>query len=324
MASASNAKIQAEMGQTPYAMAALTASGAVFTGSAAPWSRRAGFAPEILPDGLVTGGVLSTSTVANTVAIAGGTANVSGVKVSWSATTKTVDVGSSGTAARISSVIVDDEGTVSVVDGTVGAALVDTRNAAGGPPYIPADAIEIGQIRRAVTTATVIASTQIYQVPGIHMEFFNTPAILEVDYRLGAVTFAASFDGIHAAAATKKVYASFATPIFADVPKSSDWQDPAYTYSVASTEYYGGAEGSESKSLGQGQFKAVLEDGVTDPICAAVGQKTWFKFWPDRARSLPYKIALGTLGMSVAYPASGSIVGSFTVSAETPSVGVAV
>jgi len=323
MASAKDAKIQAELGQTPYTMAALTGSGAEFVGAAAPWSRRSGHEPVIRPDGLVSGGKITPHATDNTVSIAAGTAFVSGKLVSWIATTKTVGIGSSGTPARIGSVTVDDDGAVAVEDGTVGAALIETRNEAGGPAYIPVDAIEIGQVRRSVIAAAAVTAGQIFQVPGIHQEYFNTPPRIATDYRTGTVTFAAAFPAIHTAAATKKVYASFSTPLFADVQKASEWKDPAYTYSVSSTEYYGGAEGSESKSLGQGGFTALLEDGTTDPIMGAVGEKTWFKFWPDRARSVPYRMALGTLGVTVAYPTNGPIVGTFTVSSETPSVGVA-
>lgn len=322
MASAKDAKIQFEAGQTPYAMAPLTGSGVDFVGAAAPWSRRSGYEPEILVDGLLTGGKITAHATENTVAIAGGTAYISGKLVSFLATTKTVGIGSEGTAARISSVIVDEDGAVSVEDGTVGAALIETRNVGGGPAYVPVDAIEIGQVRRAVIAAAPVTAAQIFQTPGIHQEFFNVPARTGIDYLTGTVSFAAPFAAIHTAAAAKKVYAAYATPIFADVPKASAWQDPAYTYSISSTEYYGGAEGSESRSIGQGGFSALLEDGTTDPIIQVAGEKSWFKFWPDRARSVPYRMALGTLGAAVAYPASGAIAGTFTISAESPSVGV--
>ena len=322
MASAKDTKIQFEAGQTPYAMAALTGSGVDFVGAAAPWSRRSGSEPEIYVDGLITGGKITPHATDNTVAIAGGTAYISGKLVSFLATTKTVGIGSEGTPARISSVVVDEDGVVSVEDGTVGAALVETRNVAGGPAYVPVDAIELGQVRRSVIAAAPVTAAQIFQTPGIHQEHFNTPSNKGIDYLTGTVSFVSAFPAIHTAAATKKVYAKYATPIFSDVPKASAWQDPAYTYSITSVEYYGGADGYDSRSLGQGGFTALLEDGTTDPIMQVVGDKSWFKFWPDRARSVPYRMALGTLGASVAYPASGAITGTFTISAESPSVGV--
>jgi hypothetical protein len=130
------------------------------------------------------------------------------------------------------------------------------------------------------------------------------------------VTFASAFEGIHTDGAKKKVWASYSTPSFAEVLKSSDFVPPEVSYSVSSEQYYGGNEGSVSSSLGQGSFTARLADGVSDPMVALKGETLWFRFYPDRARSA-HLMCQGTLGVARTFPAGGSIQASCTISAES-------
>jgi hypothetical protein len=113
----------------------------------------------------------------------------------------------------------------------------------------------------------------------------------------------------------KRVYAQYYEPEFAQVPKSSDFKRAANSKSVSSTQIYGGAIGAVSSSLGQGGFKAYLQDGVSDAILGKEGKKLWFKFFPDRLKT-PYVLTHGYLGVVEQYPAGASIMADCTISAE--------
>jgi hypothetical protein len=319
MASAKDAKLQYEAGQTAYAMAALddTGDGMTFAGVAAPWSRRSGYAPDVRPDGLISGAAI-TPNGANAVSVAIGSAYIGGqlVAVGANATLAVPALASEGSPTHIIySIQVGTDGVVTAEPGTSHTAF-GARNASGGAPYVLEDHIELGQVRIGAKGAVTITGAMISQIPGTTQERFDTPLMLEVDHYRGRVTFASAFEGIHATGAKKKVWASYSTPSFAEVLKSSDFVPPEVSYSVSSEQYYGGNEGSVSSSLGQGSFTARLADGVSDPMVALKGETLWFRFYPDRARS-GHIMCQGTLGIARTFPAGGSIQASCTISAES-------
>lgn len=319
MPTASNALIQYEAGQTPYAMAALTDSGdqKTFAATASPWSQRSGYAPVIRPDGLLTGGAITpaASGTADLVDVAAGTAYIGGVLVSWDADTDVeITRGASTDTHCITSITVTSLEAVAAVPGTDHTAFSETRAANGGPPLIAATSIEIGQVRTTSVTSAAITAGEIFQTPGSHLERSDTPAIASVDYYAGTVTFVSPLPKIHTGPAAKKVCASYGTPIFADVPKGFDFVPPETSFSVSSTPYYGGTEGSTASSLGQGSFSAILDNGVSDPLLALAGANLWFKFWPDRASTANALACQGVLGVARTFPAGSSIQAKCTIS----------
>ncbi len=72
MATAENAKLQYEAGQNSVAQTALTDSGdrTLFTSAATLWSSRAGYTPVVRPNGLLTGGAVTTNASNSTVTVA--------------------------------------------------------------------------------------------------------------------------------------------------------------------------------------------------------------------------------------------------------------
>ena len=148
MGTAGNAKIQYESAQSLVEYVAMTDSGdhIVFTSAANAWSDRVGYAPSIRPDGVITGiDILSAGSGLDEVDNIAFTAWLGGVLKEVSATTTTITRASSLTHV-INSIILTGT-TVSAVKGVEGTAFSTTRNAAGGPPYIPIGSIEIGQIK---------------------------------------------------------------------------------------------------------------------------------------------------------------------------------
>ncbi|HMN55652.1 MAG TPA: hypothetical protein PKE15_00260 [Ottowia sp.] len=328
MATAENAKLQYEGGQNVVAMTALTDSGdhTKFSSAAALWSQRSGYAPVIRPNGVLTGGAVSVNATNNQVTVAALTLNLNGVVSAVASAAATV-TRPAGAVAKVNSITINNAGAITVLAGTDGAtaAFTETRGAAGGrsrgaPPAGgrgaggPATTVEIAQVRLTTTAAAAVAASEIYQVVGLHLERADFP-LYEVKSAQGAVSFLQALDAIHTGNVAKAVFASYASPIFADVALASDFTPPETTHSVNSTPIYGTTLGSSSSTLGQGAFTAYLKDGVTDALVALKNQILWFKFFPDRYAS-PYILTQGKLGISRTFPAGDAIQAACTISAS--------
>lgn len=324
MATAENAKLEYEAGQNAVAMSALTDSGdrTVFESAAALWSGKSGYAPVVRPNGLLTGGAVSVHADANKVTVAALTCNLAGVVTAVAGTTGTI-TRAAANVSKVNSITINSGGAVAVVAGTDGAttAFSETRGAAGGPPYIPVGSIEIGQVRTTTSASAVVAASEIFSVVGMHVERADFP-LYNISYDAGTVAFLAALPAIHTGDVAKGVYASYASPIFAEVALASDFKPPETSHSVSSTQVYGTTIGSTSSSLGQGAFTAYLQNGISDPLVQLKNEKLWFRFYPDRYQS-PYALAQGKLGISRTFPAGDQIQAACTISAETAAKEVA-
>ncbi|SOB76188.1 hypothetical protein SAMN04488490_1866 [Marinobacter sp. LV10R510-11A] len=324
MANAENAKIQYEGGQNQSALAALSDSGdaTTFESGAELWSRRSGFEPVIRPDGLINGGAVSPGSAgaSNTVDVSALTAYVAGVAVAASAESALMCARASTSTHIVHSITVDATGTISTTAGTEGSAF-GARGSAGGPPLIAVGKIEVGQVRYSVKAAAPAKASDIFQVVGLHQERYDFP-IYEVDYRNGNVVFNSALPIIHTGTKSKSVYASFAEPIFADVPKGTDYVPAETSHSTSSTQIYGTTLGSTSSTLNQGSFTAYLNDGISDALVRLKNETLWFKFFPNKFQSA-YRLDQGKLGISRTFPAGDEIQASCTISPESDGSDVA-
>lgn len=327
MPTSANAKLQYEASQTAVAMSALTDAGdhLTYAGSGALWSRRSGYAPVVRPDGVITGGVVTAAVSGSNdvVDVSALTAYVNGSAESNAAETDVSITRPATAVAKINSITYDkSSGAVVVVAGTDGAttSFSETRGAAGGPPFIPADAIELAQVRIASDTAAAIASAEIFSQIGNHRETYNYPSY-RIDYRTGQVTFKAALPASHASSVTKTVYASYAIASFSDIDKVSDFVPAEKSYSINSTTIYGDTIGASTSSLAQASFNAYLDDGTTDGLVDLEGQNLWFKFFQDADKS-PYILTQGILGFTRSFAADDQVQAACTISAETASVEV--
>jgi hypothetical protein len=324
MATAERAKLQYEAGQTIYAMAALTDSGdhTIFTAAASPMSRKGAFAPVVRVNGLLTGGVITPSAVADKVNVSAGTAYINGALVTWTADTCDITRGAvdPGTAIYCTtSVTITSAAAIADEAGTPNSS-VGGRNANGGPPLIPITSIEIGQVWVTATASGLITAGEIRQVPGVSLERSDYP-LWDLDYYEGEVTFVEALPTIHTGSKAKGVYASYATPVFADVPISSDFVPPENSYSVSSQQVYQRTLGSTSASLRAGSFTAYLNDGVSDPLLSLEGEMLWFRFYPNTYAS-PYVACQGTLGVQRTFPAGAQISAACSINAESAAINV--
>ena len=319
MSNAENAKLQYEGGQNVSAMSALTDSGdkTIFDSSATLFSRRSGFEPVVRPDGLVTGGDLipAVSGTNDLVDLSALTAYIGGdLKTVSGNTDLTCQRGATTNTHRINSITITSAGAVVIVAGTADTAFSESRGAAGGPPYIPVGSVEVGQVRLTSIASAAVAASEVKQVIGLHQERYDFP-LFEIDYLEGKITFNDALASIHTANAPKGVFASYASPIFGDVPKAVDFVAPETSHSVSSTQIYGSTLGSSSSSLGQGSFTAYLEDGIDDAIIKLKNENLFFKFFPDKNK-VKHLLCQGKLGVSRTFPAGDEIQASCTISAS--------
>jgi len=323
--------IRYEAGQTAYPFESLTNAGdnLTFGASFAPWSNAAGAEPTVAPYGLLTGGAITATSTNNQVSVAALTASMAGVSgadangvVAVSSGTVLATRGTVGDPFLITSITVDDTGALAAVAGTAGSAFTETRGANGGPPFIPVGSIEIGQVRLSSNTAAAVSPSDIYTIAGLHVERADYP-VYELDYAKGEVHFADALPLIHTGSAPKLVYAKGSTPLFSPIPQTADWVPAESTYSITSTDTYDGPVGSETASLQQATFTALLKDGITDNFLAQKGKTVWIEFRPDRDKLMPKQLTQGVLGISRTFPAGGgSISASCTVTPRVESLDV--
>lgn len=324
MSTAENAKLQYEAGQNSVAMGALTDSGDAtsYTSAASLWSSRSGYAPVVRPNGLLTGGVATKTAVNNQVSIAALTCNLAGVVTSVSTGTATITRPATA-VAKVNSITITSAGAIAAVAGTDSTTtdFSETRDAAGGPPLIPVGSIEIAQVRVVSNVAAALIDAEIFQVVGLHQERADFP-LYDVIYGSGKVTFLSANPLIHTGAVPKKCYASYASPIFADIALASDFVPPETSHSVTSTQVYGTTIGSTASTLNQGTFVAYLQNGVGDPMVSLKNAILWFKFFPDRYAA-DYILTQGKLGIARTFPAGDQIQAACTISASSAAQEVA-
>lgn len=339
MATAENAKVQYESGQDLVEFVALTDQGdhLDFRSADPLWSNRSGFQPDVKPNGLATGGAVTPGTANNTVDVAALTCYLSGALETVSAdpgNAVTRPASSPAGLKKKSSITITSLGAVAVIAGDDGAAFSTVRGAAGGPPFILMDSIEIAQVWLTSSTAAVITTDEIKQVVGTHCERYDYPTWEEKRMNVengiignAGILFSSALPLIHSIAspdtpAPKGVYAQYYEPAFTDVPKSDGFVPPETSYSVSSKQIYGQTIGSSSSSLNQGSFNAYLQDGISDGLLALKGLNLFFKFFQNRLNSVPYILTQGLLGVSRQFPAGDQITAACTISSEGAAVEV--
>jgi len=331
MPSAETAILYYEAGQDPVAMGALTDQGdrTDFKSTDNLFSNRSGYEPDVKPNGLATGGVITPAVSGSNdvVDISACEVYIAGVLTSVGASTDESITRPSVNDYQKFSITVTALGAFAVVEGTEGTSFSTTRGAAGGPPWIDNDAIEIGQVWWNSQTPAAVTTDEIKQVPGVSMERWDFPVwqIEYIDVENGilgyaGVKFNSALAGIHSedagtTVAGKLVYASYNTPVFAEIVDAYDFVPPANAHAVNTTQVYGRTKGSKSSTLGQGSFSVELNDGVSDGLLKFVDDNIWFKFYPDRLKS-PYMLTQGSLGVSGNFPAGANINAACTISAE--------
>lgn len=323
-----NGLLEYESGQQFNDWEEMTSSnGQTFEASFAPWSGRSGFDSEVRPWGLATGGRIVPHATADTITVEALTAymptaagaNQDGL-VSVASDDLTIDRADSmgSNTHLITSIVVTASGALDTVEGSEGTSFSDERGAAGGPPLIPVDAIEVGQVRLGSTTAGTITPSEIVAVVGVTVERYDFP-VMTLDPAVGEAHFATPLPAIHVGEVPKKVVVRGYVPIFAELPWCSDWVPADESHSVNSVETYSGPRGSVSRTLGQASFTHRAQDGITDPIVRLKNQTLWFRWFQDRNRA-PYQLTRGVLGIAREFPVGDDVLVNATLSAQQSTV----
>lgn len=334
MSNSENGKIQYEQGQTLTAYEVMTDSGdqQIFTATEDVWSGKSGYTPSIRPNGLVSGrNLTTTAATVDEVGIAAFTAYSKGVLQTVSAATTSITRTGTAGKAQIHSITMASDGTIAIVEGTVSAttAFSETRAAAGGPPLIPVNDVELSQIRVTTSTAAAIASTEILQVIGTHTERYDYPGWTENNIGGGAYADSVAEQNayikmdsvetrIHTGPAIKAVYAQYYAPSLVDLGRTVDFVPVENSHSVSSTQIYGQTIGSRSSSIGQGSFTTLLNDGVSDSFLAEKDEVLTIKFYPDTNKT-PFILTQGKIGISRTFPVSDQNQAAVTISSDSPS-----
>ena len=290
---------------------------------------------EVRPNGVVTGRNLVSPAVSgsnNLVDVAAFTAWLAGVDEAVVADADVAITRPATNVAKICSVTLDAAGDIVVVagDDSLSAAFSAVRGAAGGPPFVPVGSIELAQVRLTTSAAAAIAAGEIFQ-GGEYTEraISPTPEVDPTgrgDWADDAATvrahvrFASALPAIHTGNTTKRVYDNYAAPIFGEVSRSADFTPAEESYSTSTSEHYGGADNTESTSLGQAGFTAKLATGVDDAVIGAKGTIRTFKFLPDKNKAGKVLVTQGRVATARTFAVAGQKQAKVTISATKATV----
>jgi hypothetical protein len=335
MGTAENAKIQIESVPELVPMAALTDHGdhKDFRGAGEMWSNQAGYIPTVLPNGVLTGGIVSPAVSGSddVVDVAALTCNLNGVEESIGADADLSIPRPSATHIKYS-ITVKANKAIEAVAGTESTAFSTVRGSAGGPPFILPDSIEIAQVWLSSDSSAPITAAEIKQAWGTYQERAFYPTWEESHFNVEAgvmgtagVVFDAALPLTHSAISpevpqTKGVYAEYYEPTFTDIAKSAEFVPPETTYTTSSKQIYGMTIGASASALNQGSFTAYLNDGIADPLLSLKGKSLFFKFFQNRLSSFPFILVQGIFGITRTFPAADQITAACTISAETAAV----
>lgn len=327
---AENALLEYESSVTEYEEA-LTDSGdhQIFTGTPDVWSNNGAYAPEILPDGVVSGtNILTPHADDNKLTVGAFTAYVSGVLKTYAGGTVSITRASTGT--HVINSIVFDGTDVTAVKGTESTSFLTTRGGNGGPPYIAVAKIELGQVKTSSQTAAAILASEIFQsaTNGTQERYdyptFYTPNTLgdgnsaDTEAQQNAyVKFSKALVTSHTGDTVKGVYAVLNEPDFTEIEVAEAWKPATETPSTSSKQWYNGVViGTSSKSLSAASFNIAWSNPTTHPLRKLDGKNLTFRFYPDKNVTTEYELCQGIIGIAPTYETTADMGGTVTIAAN--------
>lgn len=318
MATAENARLNVEAGQNfvPIEQMADSGDNTIFTLVGGDQKLSAADNTSILVrlDGLTTGGVIVPGAGADAINVSSGVYNLGGA-VFTAPAINALAVPRGGSSHIIYSIVLDVDNVYEALPGTTATSFSEDRGVAGGPPEIPADTIEIGQVRYSSLAPGIVLDSDIKQVTGQHVERSTSP-LFTVEKSTGDVSFISALQSSHTADGTRGVWIEYSTPIFSEIADASDFVPPETSDSSTSTQVYGRTVSAVSSTLNQGTFSALLTNGISDLVVQQKGQTLWFEFFPNRFTSSDKIFTQGKLGIARTFPADDLISAACTVTSE--------
>lgn len=330
--SAKQCLIKYEASTTEVKEALTSDDGLIYTSSARVWSINDGKEITIIPDGVSSGlNMTSPHTDENKVAVEKFSLNLGGEELTVDA--QDVEITRASTGSHVKNIlVVGSDKNITAIKGTEGTEFSAERGAAGGPPEVPTDKIQIAEVALSSQDSAVISKDEIRQSTSNNTQERADVPVYQSPNTTGDGTLASSsatvdayvefiqeIPAIHAGATRKAVWAEYQEPVFAEVEESSDWEPAEESYSGSSKGIYRKALSSESSSLGDAQFTIYLDDAVNNPLRKLRGQRLTFMVFPSKYEEA-HMITQGRVGFDTAYPAEDVM--SATVKIVSPSATV--
>lgn len=331
--SASNGKLQMEVGGTYYAYESMTkqtddtkdyevTAGRLFSRSED--TNGVDMTYDIAMDGVLSGCELKIAAAgtADIIDVRPGTVQIAGVEVTCAGATS-LAVARGGSACIKYSILCSNAGVVTALAGTTHASLSDTRAATGGPPLVTVGYVELGQVWYSSLTPAVVAVTELHMNPEQHTELAYYPGWKYVkptgsDDQKIELTAALMLN--HTGPASRLLYAQYYNPVFATLSQISDMKPPRTSYSGTEQKTYDGTEKvTDNESLSDGSFKILLTHEANQLIKKAHGQVRWFKWFPNKTKT-DYQLFCGRVVLVDEYPQGGFMMGTVSIITEIPVV----
>lgn len=168
--------------------------------------------PTVRPDGIRNGCYVSAaaSATANAVDISAGTAWMGNTLVTAQKHSNVLVPRPATNMKKISSVVMDAQGAVTVIGGTDGAAISAQRGAAGGPPFIPATSVELATVKFSASASAAVKEEEVSFAP----EYSHAPECGILPYS-ARVRFFAPLDAIHIGGTARNVWITWSEPVMA-------------------------------------------------------------------------------------------------------------
>lgn len=232
--------------------------------------------PFVMPDGIQNGCLAAPAASGGNdlIDVAGGSAWIGGAVFS---VLPQADISLTRPAVsmkRISSIVINGAGTVSVIAGTESAAYSNQRGAAGGAPYIPLGQLELATVRLDSATAAPVTESEVFFAP----EFTHTPSYRLLPYS-ASLKFSAPLPLIHTGNLAKNVWLTRFEPAFTQLDAAS-LRPPALSFEIDPAT--GNAARGKYKS---GTIVIALSGDQTDLARRIDGTVRLFEFMPDSTQT---------------------------------------
>ena len=232
--------------------------------------------PVVKPDGLQNGCLVAPAASGgnDAVDVSGGIAWIGGSSVTVSPQIDIAVTRPSASMKKISSVVIDGAGSVSVIAGTQAADYSNQRSASGGAPYIPLGKVELATVRLGSETSATLAPNEVVFAP----EFTHTPSYRLLPYS-ATLEFFVPLPLIHTGSVARNVWITRYEPSFTQLDAASV-RPPAMSFEIDQ------ATGKASRAkLKTGSLVIALSGDQTDLARRIDGTVRLFEFMPDSTQT---------------------------------------
>jgi hypothetical protein len=272
---------------------------------------------EVRVNGCVSGFNV-TAGATNTVQIAAGTLYTAGSLTTVAADSVAALAAATASGSRIvHALIYSTSGGLQKISGVSGAAST-TRGTAGGPPFIPVNAVVIAYVTRAYGAAAVITSAEITYTSFDGREWTNAPGVDEIRPLLGRAYFLTVPASVHTGSVPPKVYwrgYSFNNN-FIKIGEIKNWSlNVTIASEDATVQNSFAMENDEGRKTYALSYEEFISDAIHSTFAHVVngnGDRI-FKMFPNRNEATKYWACQGRTNVNMTFPLDNKASSSNTV-----------